>query len=414
MKNPHFDDSRVIWKDQYSGLYQPVDYSTEFDSQWKLFLEKQSGFMAHTGVETDDAWIDDRIYDLTGIHGVLCAERGGGIAVRGIGGRQTLDLTYSVDRFHGKRCLDAACGAGRWTRALIALGAAVKSIDISEHGLKSVSRFNRDVERVDIFDIPEQRHLLNAFDFTICWGVLMHTHDPKAAFQNVAATVRPGGELYVMVYAPSYHNRADVLAQRKYYHRNLTTFEERLAYVYQIADQPENAINYLDMLSPFYNWVVEEETIHNWFRQCGFTEVVTLNAHEKLPVAYHVFGRKRRYQAVFYDDYGNRVPQMAEFRIEEAVTLQRPYRAEKGHAWLAALEQFVTETDGLDDNYRSRLVLLEDGKPLWFRHARHDEVREQGRGLYSHWHKYLLFSTSDNTDPNSNDRTYQVVVADSA
>ena len=37
--NPHFDEDRVVWKDEYSGLYHPVDYGAQFDDQWRLFLE---------------------------------------------------------------------------------------------------------------------------------------------------------------------------------------------------------------------------------------------------------------------------------------------------------------------------------------------------------------------------------------
>ncbi len=413
MKNPHFDDNRVIWKDQYSGLYSPVDYTTQFDAEWRLFLEKKIGFAEHSGVEIGDPWIDDRIYDLTGVEGVLCPNNSSG-PDRGIGGRQQLDLTFSVDHFRGKRCLDAACGAGRWSRALMALGANVKSVDVSEHSLQSVRSFNTDVERVDLFDIPQLSHLCGAFDFTICWGALMHTHDPRLAFDNVAKTVGHDGELYIMVYAPTYHNNADVLAHRKHYHRNLKTFAEKLAYVYEMADRPENAINYLDMLNTFYNWVVPEETIHNWFRVNGFTEVVTLNAHEKLPVAFHVFGRRRKYKLPYFDDRGNRVPHPVSFDIVNSIPLAKPFQKEQGWAWMASLENFVSCADRPDANYRSRLVMLEDSKPLWLRHATHDDIRNCGKGLYSHWHKYLLFSTSDNSDPNSNGRTYEIVFADSA
>jgi len=63
MINPHFDHNRIIWKDEYCGLYQPVDYSQQFDHEWRLFLENKTGFKQHTGVETDDAWINDRIFD---------------------------------------------------------------------------------------------------------------------------------------------------------------------------------------------------------------------------------------------------------------------------------------------------------------------------------------------------------------
>jgi SAM-dependent methyltransferase len=415
MINPHFDHNRVIWKDEYSGFYEPVDYSEQFDHEWRLFLERKTGFFQHTGVETGDAWINDRIFDLTGVEcHIPVPEAGGSKQDRNLGGRQYLDLKFAVDHFRGKRCLDAACGAGRWTKTLLALGAKVKSIDISEHGLNSVRLFNDDVERMNIFDIGARPDLHGVFDFTLCWGVVMCTHDPKVAFENIARTVRNRGECYVMVYAPTLHNSPDILGWRRHYHRNLHTFEEKLAYAYSIADRPENAINYLDMLNTFYNWVVEEETIHNWFRTNGFMDVITLNASEKNPGSYHVFGRKRAFAPPLRDDQGNFIPRNAKFDPNRIVTLKGPFPKEIGHAWQAPLGEFSTVADDMEHPYRSTLLLIEDGKPLFSRHTLHDEIRRFGMGRYSHWCDGLIFSTSDNSDPNTNKRRYGIVFAESA
>lgn len=306
--NPHFDHDRVVWKDEFSGQYEPVEYSRQFDDQWRFFLNKKTGFHRHTGVETTDAYIDDRIYELTGVSGYLERKRYGALyglvrwfrqqfgadRRRDVGGRLYLEPKFPIDFFQGKRCLDIGCGAGRWTRTMLSLGARVKSVDVSEHGLKSTRRFNEDVESLNLFDILEKRpDLHKAFDFTLCWGVIMCTHDPNLGFENVSKTVRPGGQLYTMIYAPTFHNSAFVLDHRRYYHKKLRTMDEKLKYAYEIADSPENAINLLDMLNTFYNWTVEEETIHAWYKAQGYTDVITLNANEEHKGAYHVIGTKR-------------------------------------------------------------------------------------------------------------------------
>ena len=238
LKNPHFDQRRFIWKDAYSGEYRPARYGDQFDDQWRYFLEKRTGFYNHTGVETADSYVDDRIFELTGVteylskkrfgplHGVVSwwRRRAAAEGRRDVGGRLYLEPKFAIDHFRGKRCLDLGCGPGRWTRTLLALGASVKSTDVSRHALLSTSRFNRDVEELDLFDIlPKRPDLHEAFDFTLCWGVLMCTHDPRVAFANAAKTVKPGGELYVMVYAPTYHNSEFVVSNRKFYHQHLTT-----------------------------------------------------------------------------------------------------------------------------------------------------------------------------------------------
>jgi hypothetical protein len=122
----------------------------------------------------------------------------------------------------------------------------------------------------------------------------MCTHDPQLAFANVAQTVKPNGHLYTMIYAPTYHRSDWVCEKRKYYHSHLQTMEEKLRYAYEIADRPENVINYLDMLNTFYNWTVPEDVIHNWYRKSGFVDVLTLNKKEPNACAYHVLGRKNK------------------------------------------------------------------------------------------------------------------------
>lgn len=309
MINPHFDDGLLVWSDDYSGRYQPIDYDIQFDCEWKLFLDRQPGFHQHTGVDTCDAWIDDRIYELTGVSHYIQTRRYGSLMVAGlewirnrtgkgqerrdVGGRLILDPKFSIGHFRGKDCLDVGCGAGRWTRTLLALGAKVKSVDVSAHGLKSTKRFNDDVEYLNLFDILETRpDIHRAYNFTICWGVIMCTHDPKLAFRNIAATARPGGELYTMTYCPGYHDSLDITNHRKHYHRNLTTKQEKLEYAYKISDIRDNCINQLDMLNTFYNWVVPEEVVYGWYEENGFSDVLTLNSAEKYKCANHILGRR--------------------------------------------------------------------------------------------------------------------------
>jgi hypothetical protein len=54
-------------------------------------------------------------------------------------------------------------------------------------------------------------------------------------------------------------------------------------------------------------------------------------------------------------------------------------------------------------------AVLEDGLPLAGpANALHEEIRRNGRGLFSFWQGHVYFSTSDNTDPRSNGRRYEI------
>lgn len=87
-------------------------------------------------------------------------------------------------------------------------------------------------------------------------------------------------------------------------------------------------------------------------------------------------------------------------------------RPESGHAYIveAPVEQrfFAFRSDSANWPEQSDLLMLENGNPLGPAHARHQFVRNEGRGAYSHWDGTLRFSASDNSDPRSNGRTYRV------
>lgn len=76
--------------------------------------------------------------------------------------------------------------------------------------------------------------------------------------------------------------------------------------------------------------------------------------------------------------------------------------AEKGFCYVAAIPiGSVSDSEG-----RSRVTLCEDGAPLGPAHCPHTEIREKGGGRYSHWGQAIYFSTSDNSDPTTNGRSY--------
>lgn len=69
---------------------------------------------------------------------------------------------------------------------------------------------------------------------------------------------------------------------------------------------------------------------------------------------------------------------------------------------------FCPLTDDIGFVTRSILALEEDGVLLGPGHAAHDSIAMTGQGQYSHWRHTLYFSTSDNTDPNTNGRHYTI------
>lgn len=113
--------------------------------------------------------------------------------------------TYRIpaDFFAGRRVLDAGCGMGRYSYMAAKWGArAVVGMDLHD-GVYAARRLTAPLGAVhllkgSIFDLPFRD---GQFDSVMSIGVLHHTGDTPGAFRAVARMVRPGGRLFVQVYA---------------------------------------------------------------------------------------------------------------------------------------------------------------------------------------------------------------------
>ena len=90
-------------------------------------------------------------------------------------------------------------------------------------------------------------------------------------------------------------------------------------------------------------------------------------------------------------------PEDADPDFDEIVIKPEVISAEIGFCYIAHLE--LSEGSG-------RISFWESGSRLGPGGCMHDQVRMQGAGCYSAWGSDLYFSTSDNSDPRSNGRTY--------
>lgn len=101
----------------------------------------------------------------------------------------------------GAHVLDGGCGNGRFTYQAASAGARVVGIDLG-WGVFSAFRHTRDlpdvlIVRGDLFRLPFRPGF---FDRVFSIGVLMHTGNAGAAFDSLAATVKPGGRIVGHVY----------------------------------------------------------------------------------------------------------------------------------------------------------------------------------------------------------------------
>jgi ubiquinone/menaquinone biosynthesis C-methylase UbiE len=118
-----------------------------------------------------------------------------------------IDLAkFDVAWFKAKSCLDAGCGGGRNSIAMARLGAKeVLGIDLGKEGLLDARRRaaelghnNTRFEYASILDIPAPD---DSFDMVWCAVVMMITDDAERALNELTRVLKPGGRLYLLVYA---------------------------------------------------------------------------------------------------------------------------------------------------------------------------------------------------------------------
>ncbi len=114
------------------------------------------------------------------------------------------DWGFGKDFFKGKVCLDAGCGGGRNSIAMAKLGAQqVHGIDLGKQGIIDARKRSQGMKNVSfnygsVLDIEFKE---NMFDYVWFAGVLMITADPAKALSEIKRVLKPGGELYLLVYA---------------------------------------------------------------------------------------------------------------------------------------------------------------------------------------------------------------------
>ncbi|SDM13638.1 Pectate lyase [Daejeonella rubra] len=84
---------------------------------------------------------------------------------------------------------------------------------------------------------------------------------------------------------------------------------------------------------------------------------------------------------------------------------------ESGYAYYLD-RKFIIPGDSQSSPTSSTLKLYENGKELGPAHASHKDIRNSGKGRFSHWDNSLYFSSSDNTDPRKNGRIYTFTIGD--
>jgi SAM-dependent methyltransferase len=100
-------------------------------------------------------------------------------------------------------------GCGTWQAAKYSLcrpAARVTGIDVSSTSLDHTERLKRQYDLTNLdtrqLAIEDASQLQRQFDLIVCTGVLHHLADPDAGLRALSSVLKPGGVMYLMLYAP--------------------------------------------------------------------------------------------------------------------------------------------------------------------------------------------------------------------
>ncbi len=98
----------------------------------------------------------------------------------------------SLSLIKGKECLDLGCGSGRYSMALLSLGA--KSVVGVDTIIPKFKHQGFVFKKASVLDVPLKS---KSFDFVFCNGVLHHTTNWKKGIREAFRLLKPGGWLWL-------------------------------------------------------------------------------------------------------------------------------------------------------------------------------------------------------------------------
>lgn len=189
----------------------------------------------------------------------------------------TSHTNLPADWFAGKAVLDAGCGNGRWSYAFTKLGAKVTAVDQSASGVAALQALLS--EKYDFqtgqADLLQPLPFGPEFDLVWCYGVAHHTGNTRLAVENVAAAVKPGGRIFLMIYGEP-RNCSEFGEINTYVELRRQTqfmnFDETRKHLE--AKFPKHLVHgYFDSVSPKINDLHRFDEVEGWLLAAGFHNI---------------------------------------------------------------------------------------------------------------------------------------------
>jgi ubiquinone/menaquinone biosynthesis C-methylase UbiE len=154
--------------------------------------------------------------------------------------------------------LDVGCGVGRWTLRLATRAMHVTGLDLSPFMIERAARRARQAHATNttfvVGDVA-RLHIDDRFDLILCVTVIQHIMDAREAaraVENLAAHLKPGGEMVLLEAAPS--NGARGCDSGVFRARSIDWYRETLARcgLHVVCERGVDPVPLKIMLLPYY------------------------------------------------------------------------------------------------------------------------------------------------------------------
>jgi hypothetical protein len=93
----------------------------------------------------------------------------------------------------------------------------------------------------------------------------------------------------------------------------------------------------------------------------------------------------------------------------DVTVLTKPFQKAGASSYFSPAPSLTEISDTPNTPWRSTMVVCEDNRSLGPAHSVHVDIAAKGSGRFSHWGSGFIFSATDNSDPNTNVRSYSAV-----
>lgn len=345
--------------------------------------------------------------------------------------RKHLLEVLKLDDLKGKTFLDIGCGSGLHSLGAFRSGAEkVISFDYDVNSVSTTKKLRDFAGKPDNWDVMQGSVLdgeliktLPEVDIVYSWGVLHHTGAMWDAITNAAIPVKHGGVFYIALYTTDVYinpppekwleikqeyNKAGSLRKR--------VMEFSYAYPRVIKPELKKLRNPLKVMKEYKAsrgmsfWTDVRDWLGGWPMEFAGIQETKDFAKDKLGMELvNIIAGEGNTEYVFRHvgahNYWDEYFQGLRFEV-----LKAPYSNVDRNSWGCEIANEQSTADTAENPRASELMLYEDGVPVGFGHIAENQIAAHGGGRYRHAAKSLTFSSTDNSDPNTNGREYKYSV----